>query len=51
MGQSLEFSALVLFLLIVFLVSGSGRLSMDHSVFGTRSAKFPPGPAPQVPAH
>ena len=36
MGQSLEFSALVLFLLIVFVVSGAGRLSLDHAVFGER---------------
>lgn len=33
MGQSLEFSALVLFLLVVFVVSGAGRLSLDHFVF------------------
>ncbi len=47
MGQSLEFSALVLFLLIVFLLGGSGRLSLDYSVFGSRT----PGPAelnPQI---
>jgi uncharacterized membrane protein YphA (DoxX/SURF4 family) len=47
MGQSLEFSALVLFLLIVFLLGGSGRLSLDNSVFGSRTA----GPAelnPQI---
>ncbi len=37
-GQSLEFSALVLFLLVVFLVSGAGRLSVDHFVFGARSS-------------
>ena len=35
-GQSLEFSALVLFLLVVLLVSGAGRLSLDHVIFGTR---------------
>jgi uncharacterized membrane protein YphA (DoxX/SURF4 family) len=33
MGQSLEFSALVLFLLGVFLVSGAGPLSMDRAIF------------------
>jgi len=38
MGQSLEFSALVLFLLIVFAVSGAGRLSLDHAVFGEKKA-------------
>lgn len=40
--QSLEFAALVLFLLCVFLVNGAGRLSLDHAVFGTREeAKRP----------
>jgi len=34
-GQSLEFAALVLFLLVVFLVAGAGRLSVDHYVFGS----------------
>lgn len=34
MGQSLEFSSLVLFLLVVFLVSGAGPLSADRSIFG-----------------
>lgn len=34
--QSLEFAALVLFLLCVFLVNGAGRLSLDHAVFGSR---------------
>lgn len=33
-GQSLEFSALVLFLLVVFLLAGAGRLSVDYYVFG-----------------
>lgn len=41
LGQSLEFSALVLFLLVVIFISGAGRLSLDHVVFGRRSA----GPA------
>lgn len=45
MGQSLEFSALVLFLLVVFLVSGGGPLSADRAIFG--AAK----PAPAVPPH
>jgi putative oxidoreductase len=35
MGQSLELSALVLFLLCMFLVSGAGKLSLDHLVFRT----------------
>jgi len=47
MGQSLEFSALVLFLLVVFLVSGSGRLSLDHSVFGAGAVRAP-DPTPQT---
>jgi len=33
MGQNLELSALVLFLLCVFVVAGSGRFSFDHYVF------------------
>lgn len=45
MGQSLEFSALVLFLLLVFVVSGAGPLSVDRAVFG--SAK----PAEPLPSH
>lgn len=32
-GQSLEFSALVLFLLIVIFLHGSGRLSLDYLLF------------------
>jgi len=34
LGQSLEFSALVLLLLVVFAFAGSGRLSLDHVTFG-----------------
>jgi len=45
MGQSLEFSALVLFLLVIFFVSGAGPLSVDRSVFG--SAK----PGSSLPSH
>jgi putative oxidoreductase len=44
MGQSLEFSSLVLFLLVVFLVSGAGPLSLDRSVFG------PSKPADPLPS-
>ena len=44
LGQSLEFSALVLFLLAVFLVSGAGPLSVDRSIFG---AAKPNAPLPQ----
>ncbi|MDB6126504.1 MAG: DoxX family protein [Verrucomicrobia bacterium] len=45
MGQSLEFSALVLFLLAVFVVSGAGPLSLDRAVFGV------PKPAESLPSH
>jgi len=37
LGQSLEFSALVLFLLCVIFVSGAGRLSLDHVIFGVHA--------------
>jgi len=37
-GQGLEFAALVLVLLIVFTVFGSGRLSLDHYLFVVRNA-------------
>ena len=40
-GQSLEFSALVLFLLVMFLVGGAGRISVDHYVFGPRPPQEP----------
>ena len=46
--QSLEFSALVLFLLVVLMVSGAGKLSLDHAVFGGREASDDPAPAPQA---
>lgn len=35
-GQSLEFSALVLFLLCMIFVSGAGKLSLDHVIFHGR---------------
>jgi uncharacterized membrane protein YphA (DoxX/SURF4 family) len=37
LGQSLEFSALVLFLLVVCLVNGSGPLSLDAAMAGKKS--------------
>ncbi len=37
-GQSLELAALVLFLLCILAVSGSGRLSLDHFIFGEHGA-------------
>jgi len=48
MGQSLEFSALVLFLLVVIFVSGAGRLSLDHAVFGHRANATTPEAVPQT---
>lgn len=41
LGQSLELSALVLFLLVVIGFAGAGRLSLDHVVFGARSRRQP----------
>jgi len=38
-GQSLEFSALVLFLLVLILFHGSGRLSLDYYLFEREGAK------------
>lgn len=37
-SQSLEFSALVLFLLGLIFVSGAGRFSLDHVIFGEKSS-------------
>jgi putative oxidoreductase len=46
LGQSLEFSALVLFLLCVFVVAGAGKLSLDYVTFkGRRTQHEPPAPA------
>jgi uncharacterized membrane protein YphA (DoxX/SURF4 family) len=47
MGQSLEFSALVLFLLVVLAISGAGRLSLDRVVFDGRG-RSAPETAPQI---
>lgn len=41
--QNLEFSVLVLFLLVLVAVHGAGRWSLDHVLFGARR------PAPAVP--
>lgn len=41
MGQSLEFSALVLFLLCVLTVSGAGKFSLDHVIFDARELEPP----------
>jgi uncharacterized membrane protein YphA (DoxX/SURF4 family) len=51
MGQSLEFSALVLFLLGVIAVSGAGKLSLDYVTFGagrTKVARDDVTPLPQT---
>ena len=48
LGQSLEFSALVLFLLVVIFISGAGRLSLDRVVFGSRAVEVHAEPAPQI---
>lgn len=49
LGQSLELSALVLFLLIIFTIAGAGKLSLDYVTFGPgRTAKHEP-PAPALP--
>lgn len=49
LGQSLEFSALVLFLLCVFVVSGAGKLSLDYVTFGLKRPHHDEPPAPAVP--
>ena len=46
MGQSLEFSALVLFLLCICVVSGAGKLSLDYVTFGAGRKRAHDGPAP-----
>lgn len=50
LGQSLEFSALVLFLLVVFTVAGAGKLSLDYVTFGPgRQPDRREPPVPLVP--
>lgn len=46
LGQSLELSALVLFLLVMFAISGAGKLSLDYYTFG---AKARPASADALP--
>jgi uncharacterized membrane protein YphA (DoxX/SURF4 family) len=48
LGQSLEFSALVLFLLCIVFVAGAGKLSLDHVTFGPARVRNEP-PAPALP--
>ena len=40
-GQSLELAALVLFLLVLVFLAGSGDLSMDHHFFGKKETPEP----------
>lgn len=49
LGQSLEFSALVLFLLCVFVVAGAGKLSLDYVTFGPGRSTHHEPPAPAFP--
>ncbi len=49
LGQSLEFSALVLFLLCVFTIAGAGKLSLDYVTFGPGRVTPTEPPAPVVP--
>lgn len=49
LGQSLEFSALVLFLLVTFTIAGAGKLSLDYVTFGPGSQRHAEPPAPAVP--
>lgn len=46
-GQSLEFAALVLFMLVMLVFSGAGRFSVDHLVFDTDEVRHPA----DTPAH
>jgi uncharacterized membrane protein YphA (DoxX/SURF4 family) len=50
LGQSLEFSAFVLMTLLVIIVAGPGRLSVDHYTFGARRNRGDPAarPAPDA---
>ena len=45
LGQSLEFSALVLFLLCMFVIAGAGKLSLDHVTFRPRDTTHAPPPS------
>lgn len=48
LGQSLEFSALVLFMLVLFTIAGAGKLSLDYVTFGPGRRHHEPA-APVVP--
>ena len=47
-GQSLEFSALVLFLLVIIFIRGSGPLSLDKVILERDPAPAPPLPPDEV---
>ena len=49
LGQSLELSALVLFLLVLFLFAGAGKLSLDYVTFGPGRTTHDEPPAPALP--
>lgn len=49
LGQSLEFSALVLFLLVMFTICGAGKLSLDHVTFGPSRTNRHEPPATALP--
>ncbi len=51
MGQSLEFSALVLFLLVIYTVAGAGKLSLDYVTFGAGRTDATPTPPTALPQH
>jgi len=50
LGQSLEFSALVLFLLVIIAINGAGKLSLDYVTFGAGRTGGPEPTAPVVPS-
>lgn len=51
LGQSLEFSALVLFLLVIFTLSGAGKLSLDYVTFGPGRSDADPAHPGALPQH
>jgi putative oxidoreductase len=51
LGQSLEFSALVLFLLCIYAVAGAGKLSLDYLTFGPARIDIAPTPPTALPQH
>ena len=49
LGQSLELSALVLFLLVLFTIAGAGKLSLDYVTFGPGRTHPHEPPTPALP--